>query len=263
MDWLRLYTDILDDEKIVKLSDTQYRIFTYLMLMAREKDQNGSFTYDPLAISWRLRRPKNQIENAVKKLNELGIITIENNILTFINWSKRQYKSDDVNARVKRYRQKSETLQPTLESRAEQKQNRAEAEQRKNETPASFKKEESFPEESEPSEREKKKIDFMSNLESAISETRSRYPRHRDQQEIMVFIQANIHNKHPDAILHCIHSLVKAPEIVKSIPAYLNATLKIENGKYNARDEETMNNEFKKYNINDFLDNIKPEVNHA
>lgn len=124
MDWLRLYTEILDDEKIAKMTDTQYRIFTYLMLVAREKDQNGSFTYDENDIAWRLRRPKAQINNTTQKLIELEIITIENNILTFINWSKRQYKSDDINARVKRYREKNETLQVTLENRTEQIQNR-------------------------------------------------------------------------------------------------------------------------------------------
>jgi len=113
MNWLRLYTDILDDEKVVKMSDTQYRIFTYLMLLAKEKDQNGSFAYSPVDIAWRLRRPKNQIENTIEKLIELEIITIQNNNLVFINWSKRQYKSDNVNDRVKRYRQKNETLHET------------------------------------------------------------------------------------------------------------------------------------------------------
>jgi hypothetical protein len=131
MDWLRLYTEILDDEKIAKMTDTQYRIFTYLMLVAREKDQNGSFTYDENDIAWRLRRPKAQINNTTQKLIELEIITIENNILTFINWSKRQYKSDDINARVKRYREKNETLHETLENRTEQIQNRTERKKEK------------------------------------------------------------------------------------------------------------------------------------
>lgn len=117
MNWLRLYTDILDDEKIAQLSDNQYKIFTFLMLMACENESSGTITQDQQAIAWRLRIPLHRIKSAVEKLKSLNIISIENNNITFINWSKRQYKSDNINERVKRYRQKNETLHATDQNR--------------------------------------------------------------------------------------------------------------------------------------------------
>lgn len=119
MDWLRLYTDILDDEKIAQLSDNQYRIFTFLMLMASENDSGGIVTQSQQQIAWRLRMSVNRIKSAIDKLHQLNIISFENNIITFINWHKRQYKSDNSTDRVKRFRNKKETLPPTLENRTE------------------------------------------------------------------------------------------------------------------------------------------------
>ena len=95
MDWLRLYTEVLDDEKIAKMSDTQYRIFTYLMLIAREKDQNGTFTYSEKDIAWRLRRPKAQIKSTVNLLIELEIINIENKQNRNRNKQERQVIFDN------------------------------------------------------------------------------------------------------------------------------------------------------------------------
>jgi len=120
MEWLRLYVEVLDDEKIAKMSDGTYRIFTYLMLVAREKDQNGAIPMELKDIAWRLRRPAAQIKKAIEHLIELEILSNENGVLQFINWHKRQYKSDNVNDRVKRYREKKETLHETLENRTEQ-----------------------------------------------------------------------------------------------------------------------------------------------
>ena len=124
MEWLRLYTDILDDEKIAQLSDNQYRIFTFLMLMASENDLGGVVTQSHKAIAWRLRMPVNRIKSAIEKLEALNIISNENNTITFLNWHKRQYKSDNSTERVKRFRNKKETFTPTLENRTEQIQNR-------------------------------------------------------------------------------------------------------------------------------------------
>jgi hypothetical protein len=93
---------------------------------------------------------------------------------------------------------------------------------------------------------DEKKTAFMNNLKATIEKTKARFPGHREQQEIIVFVQANIRNRNPDAILHCIDSIIKAPGTIKSLPAYLNAALKIEDGKYNAADSERRCNAFKK-----------------
>ena len=65
----------------------------------------------------------------------------------------------------------------------------------------------------------------------------------------MLFIESNIRCRHLGAIEHCIELLLKATEI-KNIRAYLDAALKIEDGKYNARESEKRNDEFKNAPIN-------------
>lgn len=60
MEWLRLYTDILDDEKIAQLSDNQYRIFTFLLLVASENELGGVITQSHQAIAWQLRMSMDQ-----------------------------------------------------------------------------------------------------------------------------------------------------------------------------------------------------------
>jgi len=66
------------------------------------------------------------------------------------------------------------------------------------------------------------------------------------QQEIVNFVKSNIRSRHPEAILHCINSLIVNSGEIKSITHYLNAALKIEDGKYNARDSERTCNELKR-----------------
>jgi hypothetical protein len=247
MNWLRLYTDILDDEKIAKLTDNQYRIFTYLMLVACEKEQNGSFTFDISAISWRLRMQPKQIKKAIDVLRDLNIISIENNILCFVNWGKRQYKSDDINARVKRFRGKNETLQPTLENR-----NRTETETEQIEKPdiktvdnskiiedpkpeknASLKK----PKEQFETETEKQE------LQSLVNQIVVKYPR----LPIYKFIQ--LHNRdHPQAMLETLRQFLNAKIEVPEAPImmkWLDISITEKNKTYNARDSEAQNNELK------------------
>jgi uncharacterized protein YdaU (DUF1376 family) len=93
-----------------------------------------------------------------------------------------------------------------------------------------------------------KENSLLLNLKEILEKTKQRYPNQFDQQAIVVFVHANIRNKNHDAILHCINSLISAPEKVKAIPQYLESALKIENGKHNAAESEKKCNEFKKGN---------------
>ncbi|OPY11348.1 MAG: hypothetical protein A4E67_00246 [Syntrophaceae bacterium PtaB.Bin038] len=123
MKWLRLYVDILDDEKIARMSDRTYRIFTYLLLLSREREQEGTIDMSLGDVAWRLRMPEKDIAKAIADLKALNILFEDNSSIQFINWSKRQFRSDDVNSRVQRFRGKKinkhetfhETLRETLD----------------------------------------------------------------------------------------------------------------------------------------------------
>lgn len=89
------------------------------------------------------------------------------------------------------------------------------------------------------------KNEFLLKLQSAMEKTAQKFNTSLRQQEIVNFVKSNIRSRHPEAILHCINSLIVNPGEIKSITHYLNAALKIEDGKYNARDSERICNELK------------------
>ncbi len=105
MKWLRLYTEILDDEKINSMSDSTYKIFTFLMLLCKKKESRGILEMSVDEISWRLRVPKLKLKKAINDLIKLEILS-DKEPYYFINWQKRQFESDDINERVQRYRNK-------------------------------------------------------------------------------------------------------------------------------------------------------------
>jgi len=103
---------------------------------------------------------------------------------------------------------------------------------------------------------------LMASLKTILDKTRERYPDERDQRKILVFVQANKRNMNHDAILHCLESLIKSKEKVKAIPQFLEAVLKIENGKYNARESETRSNDFKKAVLPTALMDLAKGIGH-
>jgi len=116
MEWIRLYCDILDDEKISKISDFSYKIFTFLLLLCREREGNGEIDMSIHDLSWRFRLPENKVKKAIIELTEIGILS-DKVPITIAKWDSRQYKSDNVSERVKRYREKKETLHETLQNK--------------------------------------------------------------------------------------------------------------------------------------------------
>ena len=91
---------------------------------------------------------------------------------------------------------------------------------------------------------------LMASLKTILDKTREKYPDEWDQRKILIFVQSNLRGMNHNAILHCLESLIKSKEKVKAIPQFLEAVLKIENGKYNAADEEAKNNKLKAEPIN-------------
>jgi hypothetical protein len=108
VDWLRLYNEIIDDPKMAKLSDKSFRIFIYLMCFAQELNENGVINRPLADISWRLRMPESQVKKAINDLISLNILTVEP-CLMFLNWDKRQYKSDDRTEQSRKRRRSEST----------------------------------------------------------------------------------------------------------------------------------------------------------
>ena len=107
MKWFRFWTDTLDDIKILQLSDYEYRIWTYLLAIASEvNSMSGECQVNVKSMSLRCRTQVNHFLKALETFQRVGLISMtEEGYPVITNWNKRQYKSDDVTARVKKHRE--------------------------------------------------------------------------------------------------------------------------------------------------------------
>ena len=107
MKWFRLWTDILDDVKMLQLSDYEFRMWTYLMAIASEVDSmSGECQLNVKSMSLRCRTQVNHLSRAYETFQKLDLITVDGNgFATITNWSKRQFRSDNAYERVKKYRE--------------------------------------------------------------------------------------------------------------------------------------------------------------
>jgi len=66
MPWLKLYTEIMDDPKLATWSGDQFRVFIMLLCLAREAEEPGFIPMTPAEISWRIRRPIEEVESTLE-----------------------------------------------------------------------------------------------------------------------------------------------------------------------------------------------------
>ena len=114
MEWFRFYNEIVDDPKVARMSDRQFRCFSYLLCVANSSDERGSINLSIEEIAWRIRFTPEEVQDTISLLVELSIISNSENHYEFINWKKRQFPSDNVAERVKRFRSKSCNVTETL-----------------------------------------------------------------------------------------------------------------------------------------------------
>jgi hypothetical protein len=104
MRWFRLWSELIDDPKICNMDEKTFRIFILLMCLAAEREKNGEIDLSEKDVAWRLRIAGNALTRARRKLEALSILLNDNGNMTFLNWEKRQFRSDCSTERVKRFR---------------------------------------------------------------------------------------------------------------------------------------------------------------
>lgn len=102
--WLKLYTEILDDAKVAKLSDFQFRVFMLCLLYAKELDKGGDLA--PAAdVAWRFRLPEKAVVDALLAMKGVGIIAEKDGRYSVVNFAKRQAVSTSAE-RVRKFRER-------------------------------------------------------------------------------------------------------------------------------------------------------------
>jgi hypothetical protein len=89
---------------------------------------------------------------------------------------------------------------------------------------------------------------FQEKLKEAFSKIQQKKPDWNFHHQVYLFIQTHLKHGNPDALIHCLESLHKQLEAgneIKHPKPYLDAAMKIENGKHNAREHTARAEELK------------------
>lgn len=131
--WLRLWTDIVDDPKLLLLAAADRWYYVTLLALKRTGmlDEPDTNIMRDRKLCIRLRLDERELDELKRRLIEVRLIDTDWSIC---GWDKRQFTSDSSTARVRKYRHKgnvSETLHHRFGNgpESEQSQSRAETEQ--------------------------------------------------------------------------------------------------------------------------------------
>ena len=110
--WWRAYDEALDDPKLQRLSPELFRCWFNLLCIA-SKNKGTLPSMEDLAFQLRIY-DVSCTKKMVEELRQGGLIDETfHGTLQPHNWRKRQYKSDNSTARVKRFRKRRETVTET------------------------------------------------------------------------------------------------------------------------------------------------------
>lgn len=99
--WFRFYNDSFANEKVLSLSDREFRLWVRLLSIASVNDG----LIPPLTALKRLLNARlDHLSTGVRGLVQAGLIDIVGGGYTPHNWRKFQYKSDNSTDRVKKHR---------------------------------------------------------------------------------------------------------------------------------------------------------------
>lgn len=104
--WFRVYNDILTDEKLLTLSLDNQAIFIKFLAVSCLVNSGGTLPKLEV-ISKMIGLRIDKVRSAARAMLEVGLIreVDGNEVLAITAWRKRQYESDDVNARSARHRE--------------------------------------------------------------------------------------------------------------------------------------------------------------
>lgn len=109
--WFRVYSELLDDPKFIKLGPDQRSALVMMWCVAA--DNGGRLpALDDIAIKFRLSEARTK--KLLDELKRNGFIDDDSNGSTPHNWNGRQYKTDVSTDRVQRYRKRQRNVSPTV-----------------------------------------------------------------------------------------------------------------------------------------------------
>jgi len=103
MEWLRLYSSILNDSKIMLLPEVLRWRYVGLLCIASESKDRGVIPSDE-EVLFKLRISENEWVVTLQTFIDRGLVEKDGGVCRVHGWSKRQYESDDSAPRVQKHR---------------------------------------------------------------------------------------------------------------------------------------------------------------
>ena len=137
MQWFRLYHEIMDDPKILEMTDFEFRCWMHLLCLASRSTVRGTIANHPSSIAKSMRIRSDRLVKVLHKFSvsesKAGrnssvahpLIKITDELITILAWEQRNPKSDNGAARVEKYRE-GKTVTETLQKRYSNAPNRTE-----------------------------------------------------------------------------------------------------------------------------------------
>jgi hypothetical protein len=101
--WYRFYNETRHDPKVQRLPAELFRTWVNLLCLASEN--GGTIPGTPEDLAYELRMSVSKALRCIEELKAAGLLDSDPNLHPH-NWGKRQYQSDNVATRVKRYRER-------------------------------------------------------------------------------------------------------------------------------------------------------------
>jgi len=115
--WFRLYTEIIDDEKIRLLAfeDRWHYIAILSMKGSGLLDSGDNPELMMRKVSVKMGLASREVDEVARRLADVGLV--DKDSLQPLAWNERQFKSDSSNERVKSYRERQKKQQVTTKKR--------------------------------------------------------------------------------------------------------------------------------------------------
>jgi hypothetical protein len=110
MRWFRFYNETRHDPKVQRLPAELFRAWVNLLCYANEN--GGAIPGTPDDLAYEMRMPVSRAMKCIEQLKHAGLLD-QDETLHPHNWNGRQYQSDDVGTRVKRYRERQRNVTET------------------------------------------------------------------------------------------------------------------------------------------------------
>jgi hypothetical protein len=108
--WFRFYNRMIGSPQVVDLNDSEFRLIVSLWCLASESDEDGRIPFSITGIRRRTMpdHSEDEVKDMVRHLQQIDLLTEDDNGYLIPRWSKHQYEYDSKNPKYRREQREKE-----------------------------------------------------------------------------------------------------------------------------------------------------------